>query len=983
MTSRSATFPLLPPSRARLPRATLRKALAWIVAAAAAAAQAATAPREPLARLETGMHTAVIMRVATDNAGRWAVTASQDRTARVWDLASGRPAAVLRPPQDDDNEGKLFAVAMSPDGELVAVAGRTRLGSPSGQTIYLFERASARLLRRIQSLPEPILHLAYSPDGRWLAASMQGKGGARVFDAASGAERGRDSSLTDNAYSVHFSADSQRLVSSSYDGQVRVHAVAAEGAMRLLVAARPGGGARPYAARFSPDGQRIAVGFDDSAVVQVLDAQTLAEVARPSTSGVAAGNLSRVAWSADGRSLLAGGTWATGSGTSVRRWAVDDWSRFDDRVASRNNVVDLVALPAAAGGGWLFGASDPRWGVLDASPKVLRQQDAAIADFRQQLDRLQVSADGRRVRFGVRGSSAMRSFDVPTRALEVDDVPLPAARTQAPGLAFSGWRDEAEPRLNGELLLLDRHETSRSLAIAPDGRRFVVGSEWNLRLFDGPGKARWRQPVPGTVWAVNVSGDGRFVVAAFSDGTIRWHREGDGREILAFYPHADGKRWVAWTPEGYFDAAANAEDLIGYHLNHGADREGEFVNARQLWETFYQPGLVARRLDADGDKLLRELVQRRGDVRSLLTADSVPELVLESAASAQTDGSYELVVRVLRAGQGAAKLVLRVDDGAELAGRWISPALAPTGAPTLAPGSVLRMPVPLADGQRKLSVELVDARGVASKAVTADVTVKRADRAGDGTLHVLAVGVANYPHVNPPLKFAAKDARAVASRLAKNGGARFGGRVVTRTLTEAEATVANIGRTLTEMAAKARPEDTFVLFMAGHGTLVDEQYYFLPWELDNTSDSAVRKQGVSQQRLRDWLGLLPMKSLLLLDTCRAGQTVQLAAVGALAEEGAVSTLSRLSQRNMIVASSRDDVALEGYNDHGVFTWVVLDALDRADYDDNGAVDVSDIAIHARKHVPAITKEIFKVEQTPKQNTPGEPFAVAVPLEKGK
>jgi WD40 repeat protein len=954
--------------------ATLPRWLGWAFAVVAAAAQGAPATQEPLARLETGMHTAVIMRVATDSAGRWAVTASQDRTARVWDLASGRPAGVLRPPQDDDNEGKLFAAAMSPDGQLVAVAGRTQLGSSAGHTVYLFDRASARLLRRIQGLPDPILHLGYSPDGRWLAASMQGKGGLRVYDAVNGAERGRDTSLADNAYSVHFSGDSRRLVSSSYDGQVRVHAVDDQGALRQIAAARPAGGARPYAARFSPDGQRIAVGFDDSPVVQVLDAQTLAEVARPITTGVAAGNLSRVAWSADGRSLLAGGTWVAGGGTALRRWAVDDWSRFQDSVASRNTVVDLVGLPAEAGGGWLFGASDPRWGVLDASGRLLRQRDAAIVDFRDQLDRLQVSTDGRRVRFGIRGSPEMRSFDVPSRTLETDDTPLPAARTQAPGLAFSGWRNEAEPQLNGQPLVLDRHETSRSLAVAPDDRRFIVGSEWNLRRFDGPGKARWRRPVPGTVWAVNVSGDGRFAVAAFSDGTIRWQRLDDGREILALYPHADGRQWVAWTPEGYFDASPGAEDLIGYHLNHSADREGEFVDARQLWETFYQPGLIARRLDADGDKLLREQVQRRGDVRSLLTAGSVPELVLESPASAQTDGSYLLAVRVLRGGQGSGKLVLRVDDGAELAGRWNTPALTP--------GSVLRMPVDLADGRRKLSVELVDARGVASKAVTVDVTVKRPDSAGDGTLHVLAVGVAKYPHVAPQLKFAADDARAVASRLAKNGGARFNGRVVTRTLTEGEATVATIGRTLAEMAAKARPDDTFVVFMAGHGTMVDEQYYFLPWELDNVNDGAVRKQALGQQQLRAWLSLLPMKSLLLLDTCRAGNALQLAA-GAAAEEGAVSTLSRLSQRSVIVASSSNNVALEGYNGHGVFSWVVLDALDRADYDDNGSVDVADIATHARKHVPAITERVFKYRQKPTQNTPGDPFAVAVPLEKGK
>ena len=88
-------------------------------------------------------------------------------------------------------------------------------------------------------------------------------------------------------------------------------------------------------------------------------------------------------------------------------------------------------------------------------------------------------------------------------------------------------------------------------------------------------------------------------------------------------------------------------------------------------------------------------------------------------------------------------------------------------------------------------------------------------------------------------------------------------------------------------------------------------------------------------------------------------------------------------RSVIVASSSDNVALEGYNGHGVFSWVVLDALDRADYDENGTVDVTDIATHARRLVPAITEKVFGPKQKPMQNTPGDPFAVAIPLLKGK
>lgn len=77
----------------------------------------------PFLRLETGMHTARINRISVDAAARYVVTASEDKTARVWELATGKLLQTLRPPIGEGNEGKLFAVALSPDGQEVAVGG--------------------------------------------------------------------------------------------------------------------------------------------------------------------------------------------------------------------------------------------------------------------------------------------------------------------------------------------------------------------------------------------------------------------------------------------------------------------------------------------------------------------------------------------------------------------------------------------------------------------------------------------------------------------------------------------------------------------------------------------------------------------------------------------------------------------------------------------------------------------------------------------
>jgi WD40 repeat protein len=53
---------------------------------------------EPILRIEAGMHTAVIRQVGVNAEGRYLVTGSDDKTARVWEMATGRLLRILRPP---------------------------------------------------------------------------------------------------------------------------------------------------------------------------------------------------------------------------------------------------------------------------------------------------------------------------------------------------------------------------------------------------------------------------------------------------------------------------------------------------------------------------------------------------------------------------------------------------------------------------------------------------------------------------------------------------------------------------------------------------------------------------------------------------------------------------------------------------------------------------------------------------------------------
>jgi caspase domain-containing protein len=327
-------------------------------------------------------------------------------------------------------------------------------------------------------------------------------------------------------------------------------------------------GKLPFRVAFSPpDGAHLAVGYTGTPRVDVLDGHSLAALPPPDTTGTEdISSLARVAWSHDGEELLAGGLYIR-PGAPVLAWSKGGAGPRRVLAEADNTILDLVGLL----NGDLLEAHGSGLSRLEPDGTRRWTQEAKLADFRSHGDVLKVSADVARIGFGYEtfGMSPAR-FDMATRALVLGpnaDVGMTPPRLA--GLPVEHWEDDPFPTLAGKALDLSGHEISRSLAIDASGKSFVLGTSWYLRAYDSQGAPLWRRPVPGDVWAVNIPGDGRLVVAAYGDGTIRWHRMTDGAELLAFMPLADRSNWVAWTPEGFYAATAGAQGALRWHVNRG------------------------------------------------------------------------------------------------------------------------------------------------------------------------------------------------------------------------------------------------------------------------------------------------------------------------------------------------------------------------------------------------------------------------------
>ncbi len=552
-------------------------------------------PAEPMLRLETGMHMALIRRMAVDRAGRYLVTASEDKTARIWDLTDGHLLNTLRPPiGPNTQEGKWYATAISPDGATVAVGGSMG-NSWNGQNgVYLFDRASGTLHHRLGNLPNVVYHLVWSPDGRHLAVALGGRKGVRIFRTGDWQEVMADRNYDGGCYWADFDPQG-RLVTSCEDGHIRLYHPASTQPMAQVKAT---GDHEPFGVAFSPDGRCIAVGFDDAPVVHLLDGTDLHLLYAPAPTGMDNGSLSNVAWSPDGHWLYAGGRYQHQGRHALRRWADGGRGRFQDFPLSPSVITDLHPL---ADGRLLFGAEDPHWGGMDEEGNRIFQQTRAMADFRAVGEHFCLSQDGGQVVFGLeQGGTALVRFSLAEGRLEpapTADSSLKPPITVANGLMITDWRETAAPHLNGRPLSMDPYDYAHCLASAPDNKSFLLGTDGSLRRFNRLGRRSWRVEVPGAVWGVNISGDGRLAVAALGDGTIRWYRMANGRAVLALFPHRDGQRWIVWTHSGYYQASPGGEALLGWHQNQGKAQAGIFHPVSQLRESYCRPDVVVRLLE--------------------------------------------------------------------------------------------------------------------------------------------------------------------------------------------------------------------------------------------------------------------------------------------------------------------------------------------------------------------------------------------------
>lgn len=1006
----------------------------------------------PQLRLASDGHTAAITAMATDAQGRWIVTASADKTLAVWRLPEGRREAVLRVPVGNDSEGRLRAVALSADGRWVAAAGDTGAAWPGGgHAVYVLERDSGRLVQRLDGLPEPVTQLQWLDDGRLLAAATDGASGElHLFRREDGRRVAREVAC-DGAVRALESLPDGQLLAACADAQLQNWRVVPAAAAPLQRGARVRvpGGAMLSTARLAPDGRSVAVSFCSSSRVSLVDAATL-QFRQAVKPGVEFGDMrearcEHLGWLGAGQALVRGG--------SLRDklvWRLDVWDRLDQPEPRGLPLADqpITALLTVPGRGLAYATRGGAWGLLaslatPAKPALLRARgvlelrtnryygpqrppgqvhvngrvDSDGPDWENASDKrpdgstslsfrdrdtdlangLGLSRDGEIVAFSARTPDGRRlrlAFDAvnqrfATERLKETEVP----RFDADWVHT--WRDAwgLPPVLvlRGERVALPDGESPRALAVAADGGSVLVGTAHRLLRYGRDGQLMWQVPVPDAVEGVSAARDGRWIVAALGDGTVRWYAAVGGRELAALFVHPDFKRWVLWTPEGPYVASPGAESLFGWHLNQGPAREPRFVGSERLYDVFYRPDIVGAKLRGEPvDGLATTTVAQA-------LARPAPRVSLDTPKAGPGDEQARLCWRVTSEGGGIGDVRLfhngklirsrgqyresvpgvrtLAAQGGESLHRQLRSlgTAAPAAMAPLAPQADTAAPVddcadvPLLPGENTLAVAAFNADNSVQSPLVQQVVVSKRS-APKPRLFVLAIGIDEFAEPSARLEYAAKDARDIHALLQKTGlsTGRFES-VQAKLLTNRQADKPGIERALGELAQQVRPWDSVVFFVASHGVMDGQRYHLVTAGFDGELKPATL---IDSRELIEWSKRIPaLHQLMILDTCHAGG-VDWIVKGLY--DARLSVLARQMGLHIFASASDRQLALDGFEGNGLFTHTLLGVAARGEVS-----GVNEWGLAARSDTTRIAARL-KHAQTPLIISFGRDFPLLKP-----
>jgi WD40 repeat protein/uncharacterized caspase-like protein len=433
------------------------------------------------------------------------------------------------------------------------------------------------------------------------------------------------------------------------------------------------------------------------------------------------------------------------------------------------------------------------------------------------------------------------------------------------------------------------------VAFSRDGKLLASAATDNtIKIWDAATRNELRLLTGHTaaIESIDFTPDGRLLASAAEDGsTFLWDTK-TGEHLLTLISLDDGAEWMVVTPQGLFDGTPVSWNQILWRYNQ------ETFNVAPIewfFNEFYYPGLLADIFAGKRPRVAQDVSKkdrRQPSVKLSLVGQAPESTVATRTIKVKIDVADAPADKENPQGTGAQDL--RLFRNGSLVKVWHGDVL--KGQANVS----LEEEITVTAGPNRLVAYGFNRDNVKSKDApllfTGADTLRR-----KGTAYIIAVGVNEYANPQYNLKYAVADARSFGDEVRQRQTQIAGfERVEVIQLLDQEATKANILTAIKRLAGepgppslkagpldslkRAEPEDTVVIYFAGHGTAQAQRFYLIPHDLGYTGDrTKLTEQGlktmlthsISDVELEAAVeGLDAGHLLMIIDACNSGQALE-------------------------------------------------------------------------------------------------------------
>lgn len=456
--------------------------------------------------------------------------------------------------------------------------------------------------------------------------------------------------------------------------------------------------------------------------------------------------------------------------------------------------------------------------------------------------------------------------------------------------------------------------------------------------------------------------DEKMLISHSVDGVTKFWDLTTGKEFFE-HIHLGEKEWMVKNPEGYFNGTDGARQYI--HFVDGLNTYG----VDQFFHEFYRPDLLPRIFQSRGNENLKGIQGK---------LNSAPPPGIKIATLPGDDATQtEVLIRITNTGSGIESVKL-FHNGKSVPIEKSNLSLPKQKGES----TTYRHTLNLINGTNTITASASNKEKIESDPQSVEIV---ADHGGkSSTCYILSVGINQYKNPKMMLNYAKSDAESFG-KVVDEKGSLFKG-IELHTLFDADASRANILKKLDELAGKIHQEDVFIFYYAGHGSMVDNQFFFIPTESSRLYDlSALQKEAIEANVLQDKLkSIRALKQLIVMDACQSGGSVELLATRGAAEEKAIAQLSRSAGIHVMASAGSEQFATEFAElGHGLFTYLLIKAL-QGDADGapkDGKVTIYELKSYLDDQVPEMTQKLKGKPQYPYTFSRGQDFPVVIENEK--